>query len=398
MKIPLYKDQGVPGSLPSFAHTGLWFDKFCNQWLRNPDEHGLKAWSLKSFSRKERQANGKDETVEYNPKLDWIKTVIGSPVGNKALLTEHTIRTVKLANSLDGHAHFFKTSGRFATGLGREHPIENGLAWHPALGVPYLPGSSVKGLVRSWASAWLQSPDVARIFGGEKSEHIGSVIFHDATPTKPIQLAADVMTPHHGDYYSDKTGKTAPGDWLSPVPIPFLTVADGQTFLFTLSPRTPQDKADRDKAAKWLTEALLELGAGAKTAVGYGRFVLDTETAAHLKKAEEAAAKAKLEAAEKAAFAASLADLSPLARELMQAAKEQKWETDVGSFKSQGTREEWMTKLEADPQPDALRIFRELIEMHDKGLLANPDPKEGKKGYKAASIAIAKRLNALPQP
>lgn len=397
MSAPLPTSLAAPLLRPPAAHTGLWFDKFCNQWPQ--ETNGTVRWSLKSFAI----GQGKDKT-EVNPKLDWIQTVTNGKVGDEKLLTEHSTRLTALARISGGTSHFFKTSGRFATGLGREHPIENGFAWHPALGVPYLPGSSVKGLVRAWASAWSGSDQATlpRIFGGEKSEHIGSVLFFDAIPTKPIQLAADVMTPHYGPYYEgkkDDKGKLhPPADWHSPVPIPFLTVADGQSFLFAFAPRTAADQADCQQATDWLKDALLELGAGAKTAVGYGRFVADTEAAAHLKKAEEAAAKAKLEAAEKAAFAASLADLSPLGRELMQAAREQKWETDVGSFKSQGTREEWMTKLEADPQPDALRIFRELVERHDKGLLAHPEPKEGKKGYKAASIAIAKRLNALPKP
>lgn len=377
MSTPLPQSLSIPSTRLPTAHTGLWFDKFCNQWSD--------AWKIDSPA-----------------KLKWIQTVAeaGNPVGIKDLLAEHTARLATLARTSGGAADFFKTSGRFATGLGREHPIENGFAWHPTLGVPYLPGSSVKGLVRAWASTWLQSPDVARIFGGEKSEHIGSVIFFDAIPTKPIQLAADVMTPHYGPYYEDKTGQTPPADWHSPVPIPFLTVADGQSFLFTLAPRTSaeEDKADCQQAAAWLKDALLELGAGAKTAVGYGRYEPDTKAVEEMRKAEEVAAKAKQEADEKAAFAASLVGLSPLARELMQAAKEHQWETDTAAFKRQGVREEWMTKLETEPQPDALRIFRELVERHDKGLLAHPDPKEGKKGYKAASIAIAKRLNALPKP
>ncbi|MCZ7635035.1 MAG: type III-B CRISPR module RAMP protein Cmr6 [Verrucomicrobia bacterium] len=78
------------------------------------------------------------------------------------------------------------------------------------------------------------------------------------------------MTPHYGAYYA---GKGPPADWLSPNPIPFLTVAPDQLFQFVLAPASRAAQLDCTTAAQWLTDALAWLGAGAKTAVGYGRFV-----------------------------------------------------------------------------------------------------------------------------
>lgn len=398
---------------PAASHTGLWFDKFCDQW---PTVNGQTNWSLKSFS----VGHGKDKE-ERNPKLNWIKTVAKAnrPVGDKLLIQEHKDRLADLTKKLGGETLPLKSASSFASGLGREHPIENGFVWHPTLGVPYLPGSSVKGLVRAWVEGGWQNQPVEpetfhRVFGSDyrkgfdqydHERHLdsrsGSVIFLDALPTTSVKLQPDVMTPHYSDYYADKNGKTAPGDWLSPIPIPFLTVAAGTTFQFAIVPRTQLDKNDVHTVLKWLEKALLELGAGAKTAVGYGRFVPDTKAAEDMKKTEEAAAKASREAEEKAAFTASLANLSPLARELMQVSHEQKWESDPAAFKKQGTREEWMSRLESDLQPDAIRIFGELIEKHDKDILSEPDRKEGKKNkpaYKEASISIAKKWNALPKP
>ena len=40
------------------------------------------------------------------------------------------------------------TTARFVTGMGIEHPIENGFAFLTPYGLPYLPGSSVKGVLR----------------------------------------------------------------------------------------------------------------------------------------------------------------------------------------------------------------------------------------------------------
>jgi CRISPR-associated protein Cmr6 len=275
MKRPLYQFKGEPRFDPACSHTGLWFDKFCNQWCRDPQKQGLEAWSLKSCSVPKGRTR-----EDVNPKSDWINTVTQPMVGDAKLIIELSKRLADLARALRGQSTIFTTISRFATGLGREHPIENGFAWHPSLGVPYLPGSSVKGLVRAYAATWCEPhPDTQiydRLFGPRDAA--GSVIFFDALPVAPVRLSADVMTPHYSDYYEgkqDKAGKpAAPGDWLSPNPIFFLTVAVSQNFQFTLAPRTTadQDKQDCNLAVKWLEAALIWLGAGAKTAVGYGRF------------------------------------------------------------------------------------------------------------------------------
>ena len=178
---------------------------------------------------------------------------------------------------------------RFVTGLGLEHPIENGFAWHHSLGVPYLAGSAVKGLTRAFAETWLNGSegdqtDIDRIFGaGLKA---GSVTFLDGLPTRPVRMAAEVATPHLGTWLqSDRSKKyvptesqreqpeeDVPADWVDPNPIPFLTVERGQTMAFALLPRRSEDRSDCAKARPWLHDALTLLGAGAKTAVGYGLF------------------------------------------------------------------------------------------------------------------------------
>ena len=386
MKRPLYQPNAAPASLPAGAHTGLWFDKFCNQWSAT-------GWSLKSVA-------------DSYPKLDWIRTVTGKAAGDEKLLAEHAARMTRLARASGGTVLYLKTASRFATGLGREHPIENGFAWHPVLGTPCVPGSSVKGLVRAWAVTWLETEGgaISRIFGPRDLRagvaNIGSVIFFDALPAKPVQLSADVMTPHYGPYY--ERGEV-PGDWHSPVPIPFLTVAPGQSFVFTLAPRTPSDsdRADCSTATDWLATALLELGAGAKTAVGYGRFEHDGAAEAEIRAADESAAQAAREAEAKAAFLARLANLSPLARELEQAAHEQQWESNRNAFTAAGLAENWLARLEANPQLDAIARMRSLFDRHFAALLSNPEKTEGKKNspaFKPRWVALAKRLNALSNP
>lgn len=254
MPLPLYRTISEPKCVE--GNAGLWYDKFCDMW--NDDFNSL-------------GDNGKKE---------WIRTVVRN-VGDEALLREIKERVISLISNSGGKAMLFRTTAPFVTGLGRSHPVENGFAWHHTLGVPYLPGSSVKGIVRGWARLWrnLDNGEIRRIFGPDGAGSVGSVIFLDALPVRPVELKAEIMTPHYGPYYrGDKPPEGWPADWHSPVPIPFLAVAEGQEFLFGVIPRKEATQ-DCEKVIGWLKEALQEIGAGAKTAVGYGRFAFIEEVA-----------------------------------------------------------------------------------------------------------------------
>ncbi len=106
--------------------------------------------------------------------------------------------------------------------------------------------------------------------------------------------------------------ESPPGDWMSPEPIQFLTVAPGQEFLFTLAPRLPEDEenmGDVELAIAWLEEALAWMGAGAKTAAGYGRLSRrEKEEEKFLKKHQEEKEQAKKEARRQ--------EMSPLRRQM----------------------------------------------------------------------------------
>lgn len=254
---PLYLGRGEARLITTaVGNAGLWYDKFCDRWNAGWDGLG------------------------DSGKRDWIATIANldgtaaKRVGDRELLAEAAARQRDLTKKLDGCSFPLATAWRFVSGLGRSHPVENGFAWHHGLGAPYLPGSSVKGVARAWAR-WAEFGDIDRIFGPRSGDAAaGSVIFLDALPVAPVVLDADVMTPHYGPWYQPDALKKeeVPGDWHSPTPIPFLTVAPGQTFQFALLPRTPADKADCETAAARLLKALETLGAGAKTAIGYGQF------------------------------------------------------------------------------------------------------------------------------
>jgi CRISPR-associated protein Cmr6 len=249
-------------------------------------------WYTKFFDRWDADLAGITPSKAENPKLDWIDSLVyprdhtGRPNRSKPpvktgcphLLAETAQRRATLAEKQEGICLEFTLDSRLLTGTGLSHPIENGTAWHPTLGVPYLAGSSVKGLLRAWA-VQVGAGDVARLFGPstEGSLQVGAISALDALPIEPVQLAAEIITPHTGPWNQVEpvSGQgvnldDAPADWHSPVPIPLLATEAGAIFQFVLLPcrGAPLDQ----RCSDWLKDALRELGAGAKTANGYGRF------------------------------------------------------------------------------------------------------------------------------
>jgi len=203
-----------------------------------------------------------------------------------------------------------KTFWRLVIGLGASHPQETSMTLHHIYGIPYIPGSAIKGVTRHWAvlkfaeEYWklLQSnqkndkkfedsikrvaeglensddlvievdgiafKDLIEIFGTQKQQ--GKVIFFDAYPVGGINLKIDIMNPHYPNYYSEGQ---PPTDWQNPVPIKFLTVEDTK-FRFYLTSRSIDDphKELLSRTKRLLSEALKKYGVGAKTSLGYGIF------------------------------------------------------------------------------------------------------------------------------
>ena len=163
--------------------------------------------------------------------------------------------------------------GRLIVGLGAESILETGMTLNRTYGVPYLPGSSLKGLASSSAhktledGAWRKETGESHrtLFGDQESS--GYVTFHDALwipdTTEKLPFDLDVMTVHYPKYYQGEA--TAPSGIESPNPVAFLTT-HGR---FLLAVSGPEVWAKT--ALGILQEALREDGLGAKTAAGYGR-------------------------------------------------------------------------------------------------------------------------------
>lgn len=188
-------------------------------------------------------------------------------------------------------------------------PFEVGLCFDPILNVPYIPGSAIKGAVRSATFDLLYEErrsagksdeeaeteaerECSRIFGGRIGEDrcAGLVGFTDAYPIKKgdggYLLYPDVMSPHY------RKGVETELD-VSPVPIIYLTIAPGVEFQFYLFYKRKRggrrglivadyrgsdlaETPDQDLSRLGILDRGLLYafyrGVGAKTSVGYSRF------------------------------------------------------------------------------------------------------------------------------
>ncbi|MBV6443389.1 MAG: hypothetical protein EPGJADBJ_05128 [Saprospiraceae bacterium] len=178
------------------------------------------------------------------------------------------------------------SSWRMAVGLGNTSVLETSMTLHRTYGIPYIPGSAIKGVVRSVVIAdnhnnnekeAIGNEQFCRVFGCpakiERTESYfreareGRLLFFDAFPMDAPVLETDIMNPHYPKYYG---GDQPPADWQSPVPIIFLTVGKNTRFRFVIGVRKTEDRDLLQVVWEWLQKALTDKGIGAKTAVGYG--------------------------------------------------------------------------------------------------------------------------------
>lgn len=280
-----------------------------------------------------------------NPALQAAATLSTNDVSRmKALAQRQAFVAQSAAHTLTLEA---TATAPFTTGLGNEHPLENGFAFLTPYGLPYLAGSGVKGVLRQaarelasgqWGDhGWSDNKRYAirvdgklvdlsmldALFGlesndGDKHHVRGALCFWDAIPQIPgDRLHVEVMTPHQSHYYQQKkdrkTGDSvSPHDSGQPTPICFLTLPPQTRFVFHVQcdlahlKRLAPELAENQQWQK-LMEAAFEhafewLGFGAKTAVGYGAMLSEQQRQLRLKEAKEQANKqqeqAKIEQAQ----------------------------------------------------------------------------------------------------
>lgn len=252
------------GLAPNSTHPGLWFDRY---YRANGDE-------------------GKRDLMTQT-----------ATIGVSSLYKDFYDRW-RAALPDDVQLAVAQVQGRMVVGTGDKGVAEAGITLHQTYGVPYMPGSALKGLASTYAATRLdrfayndRDKEAVRapvdtdgrvqpgayhtMFGAENTA--GYITFFDAlyipasghgcTPARDTPLQPDVITGHHSGYYVGDDPKP-PADWDSPVPVPFLTVTG--SYLIAVA----GEAAWATRALEIIGMALRDIGIGAKTAAGYGRATL----------------------------------------------------------------------------------------------------------------------------
>ena len=235
-------------------HAGLWLDKYITDQSR-------------------------DDTQSRRTFVEEVST-LSVPEAYKAFYT----RWQKALDDYGARRREAIVQGRMSVGLGAESVLETSICLHRTYGVPYIPGSALKGLAASYTRLYLGGDERWKeegayykvVFGN--TDEAGYITFFDALYVPPATgqehqvLYPDIITVHHAEYYQGKKG-AAPLDSDNPTPIPFLS-ATGTYLVALAAPDMPQPDAWINITFSILEKALAELGIGAKTSSGYGRMKL----------------------------------------------------------------------------------------------------------------------------
>ncbi len=325
----------------------------------------------------------------------------------------------------------------FTTGLGNEHPLENGFAFLNPYGLPYLPGSGVKGVVRQaaqeladgqWSAGGGWNNDrnfevkigddlvlvsmTDLLFGREprskdKGHLQGALRFWDVIPQiQEDGLTVEIMTPHFSHYYRDGD---SPHDSGQPNPISFLTVPPSSRFEFhVICDRRRLKRFAPALAANDRWQRLMEaafshafewLGFGAKTAVGYGHMQRDHAAEKEWEREQQGSAEREKEHQEKERQQQELSRLPEDARWVQQKASSDRWRHNNPSHINNFLNDVKNFLAERETLSDsAHKELAEQMEKRWKGILENPDATKGKwekAKFKPGPREIAHKLRGL---
>ena len=317
------------------ASPGLRFGMYLPLWGVNRQTQEL-LWTTHDVDQAVRGQQRQAREIKEENKTSALKQVCKLTDADKASMQALAQRQAFAAQTMP---HVLTMDAQavapFTTGLGNEHPTENGFAFLNPYGLPYLPGSGIKGVLRQAArelasgewgdgQGWsdekthllgkIELSTIDALFGlesqdGEKEHVRGALSFWDAIPQiHGNSLAVDIMTPHQSHYYQQKSDRksgvsTSPHDSGAPNPISFLTLPPKTQFTFqVLCDLAHLERLAPDLAhqQRWQTllraafeHAFAWLGFGAKTAVGYGAMREDESVRRARQEAQAEAEKTK---------------------------------------------------------------------------------------------------------
>ncbi|MEI8045037.1 MAG: type III-B CRISPR module RAMP protein Cmr6, partial [Verrucomicrobiota bacterium] len=410
-RIPIASDVAelIGSAAEKVENRSLLLDKFVfhKRWPLETDQHGREVkwdeasrWSFMRIAEGAGQLLSRDAKAKRDraggPKVEpdnktrllaeaqlaeSLAKVSWDSKDLSALRARHTRRFLGLFRSAFAQrasVTIAQLEGRLAINLADSLIQNAGICLDRLFGLPFVPGSAIKGVCRHAALEELKAAgvDVQRslfnvfraVFGtadndftngelrpfqhlllGQGENQKGAIAFLPAYPVNEAQVVVDLTNVHYPDYY--RSGRVEDLQRERPQPNPFPAVESGAQFAFCLVLNgINNDSTLLESATRWLETALTVRGLGAKTASGYGWFSLRPDVLQQLldeerREAEAAATKARaqVEARAKAeAEAARQAALPPdeLARDRFAAMNPQDFATAVSGMAALGTAEQ----------------------------------------------------------
>jgi len=196
----------------------------------------------------------KSERIE-NSSLETLETL-----GNSFIHLTTTYPGLLIGS---GYNHEIGVVGEFKIGFYFDHTT----------GLPIIPGSSVKGVLRS------KFPGRSEKYRKEKTEYIKSIIGNDID----VEALEKEMFESGDNIYYDafpvaKNGNLMGEDFITPhneilknpIPLKFLKVMPSVKFQFDF--KLSEKVVSKDEKLRLISELLLDFGVGAKINLGYGQF------------------------------------------------------------------------------------------------------------------------------
>ena len=235
-----------------------------------------------------------EEATKDGKKLELLQKALDSDYSRH--LNRLTQRTRQLVKP-DGQILELTCPWRIRVGgiLGPEDIL---LPAFDALGIPFIPSSSLRGVARSQAIreimrkqsiSWTEAEkQIAPYFGDleakEEKDRCGKVIFFDAYPLPIVKIGKKNLALKSkgekaiGGLSLDMANSiwTWQGNELGykPNPNPFFSLKQA-TFVIGLRPRSGCDAQTLSQVKKWLEKGLAESGVGSQLNSGYGRLIKD---------------------------------------------------------------------------------------------------------------------------
>lgn len=327
---------------------------FLSVWGLDRDT-GEKLWGLVDQKYEVRGAQRERRRIPHDNKAEALSKTLTLNKRDVELQQSLRDRQIYLSQNVLDKSNVFALDAisisPFSTGLGNEHPLENGFSFLNPYGLPYLPGSGVKGVLRaaaseladgSWGDSHGWTPQAIDLLFGSagtteqngEGKSRGVLTFWDVHPEiKGNSMIVEIMTSHTSHYLQ---GTETPHDSGKPNPILFAAIPPGSTFSFhllcdkrllrALVSNSECEVSDIEK--NWheliraaFTHAFDWMGFGAKTAVGYGAMTTDPKGANHRADLAEEVENIRQQKIRQDEENASLAAMDDLDREITETLK-----------------------------------------------------------------------------